>query len=97
MKLMEAAPNTDALDQQFKEFIQALKKAVGTGIPHLKDDPKVVDQAIADCKEILGRGDGGQCQGVALLSIGYSLISNELSFMTRRLDRNGRLCRICNR
>lgn len=50
---MEAAANTEALDQQFKEFIQALKKAVGTGIPHLKDDPKVVDKAIADCKEIL--------------------------------------------
>ena len=50
---MEAAPNTDALDEQFKEFIQALKRAVGTGIPHLKDDPKVADQAIADCKEIL--------------------------------------------
>ena len=30
-----------------------MKKAVGTGIPHLKDDPKIVDQAIADCKEIL--------------------------------------------
>ena len=50
---MPAAPNTDALDQQFKEFIQAIKKAVGTGIPHLKDDPKIVDQAITDCKEIL--------------------------------------------
>jgi len=51
--MAEAAQNTEALDQQFKEFIQAIKKAVGTGIPHLKDDPKVVDQAIADCKEIL--------------------------------------------
>jgi fumarate hydratase class II len=51
---MQPAPNTEALDQQFKEFIQAIKKAVGTGIPHLKDDdPKTVDQAIADCKEIL--------------------------------------------
>jgi hypothetical protein len=30
-----------------------LKKAVGAGIPHLKDDQKIVDQAIADCKEIL--------------------------------------------
>lgn len=50
---MEAAPNTEALDQQFKEFIQAIKKAVAAGIPHLKDDPKVVDQSIADCKEIL--------------------------------------------
>lgn len=50
---MEAAPNTDVLDQQFKEFIQAIKKAVAAGIPHLKDDPKLVDQSIADCKEIL--------------------------------------------
>jgi len=50
---MQAAPDTDALDQQFQEFIQALKKAVGTGIPHLKDDPKIVNQSIADCKEIL--------------------------------------------
>ncbi len=50
---MEAAANTEALDQQFKEFIQGIKKAVGAGIPHLKDDPKIVDQAIADCKEIL--------------------------------------------
>ena len=50
---MEAAPNTEELDQQFKEFIQAIKRAVGTGIPHLKDDQKIVDQAITDCKEIL--------------------------------------------
>jgi hypothetical protein len=52
-KIMEAAPNTDALDQQFKEFIQALKGAVNSAMPHLKDDPKVVDKAITDCKEIL--------------------------------------------
>jgi hypothetical protein len=50
---MEPAQNTDALEQQFLEFIQAIKKAVGTGIPHLKDDAKIVDQSIADCKEIL--------------------------------------------
>jgi len=50
---MEVAPNTEALDQQFKEFIQALKSAVSSALPHLKDDPKVVDQAITDCKEIL--------------------------------------------
>ena len=49
---MEPAANTEALDQQFKEFIQGIKKAVGAGIPHLKDDPKIVDQSIADCKEI---------------------------------------------
>ena len=51
---MEAAPNTEALDQQFKEFIQALKSAVGSAMPHLKDsDQTSVDKAIADCKEIL--------------------------------------------
>ena len=43
---MEPAPNTDALDQQFKEFIQALKGAVNSALPHLKDDPKTVDKAI---------------------------------------------------
>jgi hypothetical protein len=50
---MEAAPNTEALDEQFKEFIQALKSAVSSAMPHLKDDPQTVDKAIADCKEIL--------------------------------------------
>ncbi len=50
---MQPAPNTDALDQQFKEFIQAWKGAVNSAMPHLKDDPKVVDRAITDCKEIL--------------------------------------------
>ena len=50
---MQPAPNTEALDQQFKEFIQALQKAVSTAMPHLKDDPKIVDQAITDCKELL--------------------------------------------
>jgi len=50
---MQAAPNTEALDQQFKEFIQALKSAVGSAMPHLKADPKVVEKAIENCKEIL--------------------------------------------
>jgi hypothetical protein len=50
---MEPAPNTDALDEQFKEFIQALKSAVSSAMPHLKDDPKAVDKALTDCKEIL--------------------------------------------
>jgi hypothetical protein len=26
---------------------------VGSAIPHIKDDPKAVDKAIEDCKEIL--------------------------------------------
>jgi hypothetical protein len=50
---MEPAPNTDAMDEQFKEFIQALKSAVSSAMPHLKDDPRAVDKALTDCKEIL--------------------------------------------
>jgi hypothetical protein len=50
---MEPAPNADALDEQFKEFIQALKSAVSSAMPHLKDDPRAVDKALTDCKEIL--------------------------------------------
>jgi len=51
--MVEPAPNTEALDQHFKEFIQAIKQAVAAGLPHVKDDPKIVDKSIADCKEIL--------------------------------------------
>ena len=36
-----------------KDIIVALQRAVGAAIPHIKDDPKVVDKAIDDCKEIL--------------------------------------------
>ncbi len=50
---MQPAANTEALDEQFKEFIQALKGAVNSAMPHLKDDPNTVDKAISDCKEIL--------------------------------------------
>lgn len=51
--MVEPAANTEALDQQFKEFIQAIKGAVNSAMPHLQDDPKLVEKAIADCKEIL--------------------------------------------
>ena len=47
------APNTQALDDHMKDMITALQRAVGTAIPHIKDDPKIVDKAIDDCKEIL--------------------------------------------
>lgn len=50
---MQSAPNTQALDDQLKDFIQALQNAVGRAMPHIKDDPKIVDKAIEDCKEIL--------------------------------------------
>jgi hypothetical protein len=50
---MPQAPNTQALDDQMKDFIQALQNAVSRAMPHVKDEPKVVDKAIEDCKEIL--------------------------------------------
>jgi hypothetical protein len=50
---MPQAPNTEALDEHLKAVIQALHGAVNRAMPHLKDDPKVVDKAIEDCKEIL--------------------------------------------
>ncbi|MGZ8467521.1 MAG: hypothetical protein ACXWXT_18405 [Candidatus Binatia bacterium] len=50
---MQPAPNTQAMDDHLKDMIQALQRAVGSAIPHIKDDPKAVDQAIEDCKEIL--------------------------------------------
>ncbi|HEX9147372.1 MAG TPA: hypothetical protein VGA09_24115 [Candidatus Binatia bacterium] len=47
------APNTQALDDHMKDMIVALQRAVGAAISHIKDDPKLVDKAIGDCKEIL--------------------------------------------
>ena len=50
---MQAAANTEALDEHMKDVILAVKRAVSSAIPHIKDDPKIVDKAIEDCKEIL--------------------------------------------
>ena len=47
------APKTQALDDHMKDMIVALQRAVGAAISHIKDDPKLVDKAIGDCKEIL--------------------------------------------
>jgi len=49
---MTQAPNTVEMDEHFKEVVQALHSAVNFAMPHIKD-PKVADQAIRDCKEIL--------------------------------------------
>ena len=48
----QAAPNTEKLDEHLLEVVQALHGAVKQGIPHV-NDPKIVDKAIRDCKEIL--------------------------------------------
>jgi hypothetical protein len=50
---MTQAPNTHALDEHMKEMVLALHAAVNRAMPHIKDDPKLVDQALRDCEEIL--------------------------------------------
>ena len=49
---MPQAPNTEALDEHLKDIIQAVHSAVNWAMPHL-NDPKIVDKALQDCKEIL--------------------------------------------
>lgn len=49
---MPQAPHTVELDEHLKEVIQALHGAVNWAMPHV-GDPKIVDKAIRDCKEIL--------------------------------------------
>lgn len=49
---MPQAPNTEALDEHLKDVVVALHGAVNWAMPHM-NDPKIVDKAIKDCKEIL--------------------------------------------
>ena len=49
---MPQASHTVELDEHLKEVVQALHAAVNWAIPHV-NDPKIVDKAIHDCKEIL--------------------------------------------
>ncbi|HLC40712.1 MAG TPA: hypothetical protein VJO34_03685 [Methylomirabilota bacterium] len=46
-------PHTEAIDQHLKQMVQALHAAINRAMPHVNDDPKLVDQAIRDSKEIL--------------------------------------------
>jgi hypothetical protein len=48
----EQAPNSERLDEHLLEVVRALHGAVRQGVSHT-DDPKMTDQAIEDCKEIL--------------------------------------------
>lgn len=50
---MPKVPHADALDEHLKEMVRALHAAVNRALPHLHDDPRLVDQAIGDCKDIL--------------------------------------------
>lgn len=48
----QAAPNTEKLDEHLLEIVRALHGAVKQGVSH-SNEPKVIDNAIQDCKEIL--------------------------------------------
>lgn len=48
----QAAPNTEKLDEHLLEIVRALHGAVKRGVSH-SNEPKVIDNAIQDCKEIL--------------------------------------------
>ena len=48
----QVAPNTDKIDEHLLEVVRALHGAVKQGVSH-KDNPKIMEQAIKDCKEIL--------------------------------------------
>ena len=49
---MAQATNTEKLDEHVKEIVNALHSAVNWAMPH-RNDPKIADKAINDCKEIL--------------------------------------------
>jgi len=49
---MTQTPHTVELDDHLKEVVDALHRAVNYGLSH-KDEPKIVDKAIDDCKEVL--------------------------------------------
>ena len=50
---MTQASNARALDEHLQEMVLALHAAVSRAMPHLNDDPALVDRAIRDCEEIL--------------------------------------------
>lgn len=49
---MPEAANTEKLDEHLLEVVRALHGAVKQGVSHT-DEARIVDAAIADCKEIL--------------------------------------------
>jgi hypothetical protein len=55
----EPVLNTEKLDEHLLEVVRALHGAVKQGVSHT-DDPKIVDKAITDCKEILEEIMAGQ-------------------------------------
>jgi hypothetical protein len=50
--MLQATPIIDQLDEHLLEVVRALHGAVKQGVSH-KEDPKIVEKSIGDCKEIL--------------------------------------------
>jgi hypothetical protein len=50
--MVKATPITEKLDEHLLEVVRALHGAVKQGVSHT-NDAKLMDGAIADCKEIL--------------------------------------------
>lgn len=48
----QTEPNTEQLDLHLLEVVRALHGAVKQGLSH-QNDPKILENAIADCEEIL--------------------------------------------
>jgi hypothetical protein len=48
----QAAPDIKKLDEHLLEVVRALHGAVKQGVSH-KDDAKIMEKSISDCKEIL--------------------------------------------
>ena len=48
----QAVQDIEKLDEHLMEVVRALHGAVKQGISH-KEDPRVMDKSISDCKEIL--------------------------------------------
>jgi hypothetical protein len=48
----QATPIIEQLDEHLLEVVRALHGAVKQGVSH-KEDPKIVEKSIGDCKEIL--------------------------------------------
>jgi len=48
----QATPDAEKLDEHLLEVVRALHGAVKQGVSH-KDDAKILERSIGDCKEIL--------------------------------------------
>ena len=57
----QAVPNTEKMDEHLQAVVRALQGAVKQGVSH-STDPKVMDKAIKDCKEILDEIMEGKVQ-----------------------------------